>query len=35
MLYLNNAKAHIKDTEQLLAPMANRSMPLLCLKPGK
>jgi hypothetical protein len=26
---------HLKDTEQLLAPFANRLMPLLCLKPRK
>ncbi len=31
----NNAQMHIKDAEQLLAPMANRSMPLLGLKPRK
>jgi hypothetical protein len=31
----DNAKPHLKDAKQLLAPVANRSMPLLGFKPGK
>jgi hypothetical protein len=31
----DNVKPHLKDAKQLLAPVANRLMPLFCLKPGK
>jgi hypothetical protein len=34
-LYPNHAQTYLKDDEQLLAPFANRAMPLLFLKPGK
>ena len=31
----NNVKPHLKDAKQLLAPVANRSMPLPRFKPRK
>jgi hypothetical protein len=31
----NNMEAHLKDAEQLLAPLANGLMLLPCLQPGK
>jgi hypothetical protein len=33
LLCPNHGEAHLKDAEQLLAPFANRVMPLPCLKP--
>jgi hypothetical protein len=35
LLRPNYVQAYLKDAEQLLAPFANRVMPLPYLKPGK
>jgi hypothetical protein len=35
LLSPNYGEAHLKDIQQLLAPLANRVMPLPSLQPGK
>jgi hypothetical protein len=35
LLCPNHGETHLKDAEQLLAPLANRVMPLSRLQPGK